>query len=301
MVKSVLYNLRYLLGNWLGVLLYLFFGKRKLLRGISEDNILSIYFHNPSVKVFEDVIKWLVKNKFNVLTPHEFRKFYNNKRCEAKRNVFISFDDAWLGNLDLIPVLEKYNIPVTLFVSTKAVEDGQIWLNIVRKQFANLDEKVKKGITVKDLKKISYAHGLALYSNAVKINDVRREIMTKQELIEFTKHVSVGSHTVTHPILTNCDPDDVTFELNESMKLLSNWGINLNGFFAYPNGSYGPEVIKGLEKSEYKYAFTTESQFVDLIKSKNNYAIPRICIPDGLGKYENLVRMSTVWTKIFKN
>lgn len=301
MVKSVLYKLRYLLGDCLGLLLYLFFGKRKLLRGISEDNILSIYFHNPSVEVFEDVIKWLVKHKFNVLTPHEFREFYNSKRCEAKRNVFISFDDAWLGNLDLIPVLKKYNIPITLFVPTKAIEDGEIWLNIVRKQFPNLDERVKKGIAVKDLKKISYAHGVALYNNAVTIDVVEREIMTKQDLIEFTEYVSVGSHTVTHPILTNCNPVDVMFELNESMRILEDWGIAHDYFFAYPNGSYNSNLIKCLEQSEYRYAFTTEPKFIDLKEENNNFSIPRICIPDNLGKYENLARMSTVWSKIFKN
>ena len=40
---------------------------------------------------------------------------------------------------------------------------------------------------------------------------------------------------------------------------------------------------------------------IDLLANENNYTIPRICIPDNLGKYENLARMSTVWSKFLKN
>ena len=44
-----------------------------------------------------------------------------------------------------------------------------------------------------------------------------------------------------------------------------------------------------------------EPKIIDLKEKQNNFAIPRICIPDGTNKYENLARMSTVWSKIFKD
>jgi hypothetical protein len=101
-------------------------------------------------------------------------------------------------------------------------------------------------------------------------------------------------------ILLNCNKEQVEFELENSEKILNEWGLEINSSFAYPNGSYNDKIIDTIKESNYKYAFTTQPQFVDLSKNEFKYKIPRICIPDNLGKFENLARMSTLWTKILK-
>ena len=300
-MKLVLKTIRRFLGNVLGYILFVLFGKKILLNKIDETKILSIYFHNPSVLVFEAIIKWFAKHDFNIIPIEKFQESFDKGKCNNVKTVFISFDDAWSGNLKLVPVLKKYNIPITLFVPIKPIEDGQIWLNIVRKQFSKIEEGLKVGISINDIKEIPYFHGQELYNSAVKMNTIKREIMTQQQLLEFSKVVSIGSHTVTHPILTNCTENIVKFELDKSEAILSEWGLNTNKSFAYPNGSYNVTTIGALKESKYEYAFTTNPQFVDLTANENNYTIPRICIPDNLGKYENLARMSTAWSKIFKN
>jgi peptidoglycan/xylan/chitin deacetylase (PgdA/CDA1 family) len=301
MIKFIVRKIRCFLGNVLGYVLYISLGRKILLNAIGETKVLSIYFHNPSILVFDTIIKWLIKYDFNIVSLEEFHEFFDKGKCEGSKTVFISFDDAWSGNLKLIPTLEKYNIPITLFVSTKAIEDGQIWLNIVREQFSKIDGNIKAGVNVNDIKKISYSRSQELYNSAVKANSIEREIMTQTELIEFSKFASIGSHTVTHPILTNCSEEVIKVELEKSQIILSEWGLNTNKTFAYPNGSYNEKVIDVLKESKYEYAFTTEPRFVNLTENVSNYEIPRICIPDGFGKYENLARMSTAWKKIFKN
>lgn len=300
-MKFIPINFRFLFGNILGYIFYIFSGKRKLIKKIDKSKVLSIYFHNPSVHVFESTIKWLLKHNYKIISIKDLKKYYKNGQCEVEKNAFISFDDAWSGNIYLLPILKKYNIPITLFVPIKAIEDGHIWLDTVRRQFANIDNELKNGISIKDLKKIPYEHGCSLYESAKKIDNSAREIMTKEQLIAYSKFTSIASHTITHPILTNCSKKIVEFELNQSYKVLNEWNLSTNQSIAYPNGSYNEETIKILKKSQYKYAFTTEPKFIDLSLKDNNYAIPRICIPNNLGLYENLARMSMVWSKFLKN
>lgn len=299
-MKSIPNNLRYHLGNVLGYIFYVFSGKKILLQKIDNSKVLSIYFHNPSVYVFESTIKWLLKHNYKIISIKQLKENFKKGQCEVEKNVFISFDDAWSGNINLLPILKKYNLPITLFVPIKALEDGHIWLNTVRRQFANIDNELKNGISIKDLKKISFEHGCNLYDFAKKTDNAHREIMTKEQLIAYSKFASIASHTITHPILTNCSKKIVEFELNQSYKVLNEWKLGTNESFAYPNGSYSEEIIKILKKSQYKYAFTTEPKFIDLSVKDNNYTVPRICIPDNLGKYENLARMSMVWSNFLK-
>ncbi len=301
MMEFILNKLRFFFGNVFGYILHVLIGKKILLREIDETKILSIYFHNPSVNVFETIIKWLVKYNFTIIPIEKVQKFFDEGRCKTVNSVFISFDDAWSNNLKLIPILQKYNIPITLFVPVQAIEDGDTWLNIVRNQFSNIEKELREGISVSDLKKIPYSKGLELYNSAKKTSEVERKVMTKQQLLEFSKHISIGSHSVTHPILTNCSSQIVKFELDKSKAILNEWGLNINKSLAYPNGDFNQETIELLKESEYHYAFTTEPKFIDLFLNQDKYSIPRICIPDNLGRFENLARMSTVWSKIFKN
>ena len=293
-------KIRFYFGNIFGYLIYLLLGKKILLNKINKTKILSIYFHNPSVSVFEKIIKWLVKYDFTIVSINQLQQILDGTKVNTNKTVFISFDDAWSENLKLIPILEKYNVPITLFVPTKAIEDGDLWLNIVRNGYSKIDESIKRGFSLKDLKNISYKYRQELYLATKNKSIITRRIMTKNELIKFSKYASIGSHTVNHPILSNCNNEQVKFELENSEKTLNDWGLEINRSFAYPNGSYNNKIIDIIKESNYKYAFTTQPQFVDLSKNEFNYEVPRICIPDNLGEYENLARMSTLWINILK-
>lgn len=300
MMKKIIDSLRKIAGNFIGFILFYTFGRKIIGSKFNNDKILSIYFHNPSCSVFEQVIKWLVENNFKIITIEKFQECYDKKECKNKHTAFITFDDAWAQNLNLLPILEKYNIPITLFVAVEPVLDGQIWLNTVRANLHRLDP-LKAKIVLSELKNMSFLETRKIYKACKDVSESKREIMTKEQLIAFSKKVTIGSHTISHPILTNCDDDIVLKELLSSEKILTNWGLNVNNIFAYPNGSVDDRVLSIIRKTNYKYAFTTEPSILNLNTSIDNFRIPRICIPDGFGKYENLARMSSAWSRFFKN
>ena len=290
-------SLRFHLGNIVGFLLYTFLARRCFINKLNNKKVLSIYFHNPSVKVFEFLVRSLIVNKFTIVSITELQKFLSYGETETSRTAFISFDDAWAGNLKLIPVLEKYNIPITLFAATKSIEDGELWLSVVRRAFPKISKEIRKELKPRDLKNLPFKSCEQLYQAAKMQIKIKRSIMTREQLIAFSKYVSFGSHTVNHPILPNCSKDQVNLELKESEKKKKKWGLTVNHCLAYPNGTYCSKTIDIIKNSTYKYAFTTEAKLIDLSKKYSSYKLPRTCIPDQMGNYENLARMMTFFPR----
>jgi len=77
-----------------------------------------------------------------------------------------------------------------------------------------------------------------------------------KEMEEFA--VEVGSHTVTHPILTTVEGDELHRELNESRRRLETALGHPVTLFCYPNGSYNERVRQAVADAGYQCAVTTK-------------------------------------------
>ena len=100
---------------------------------ILKNNILlPIYFHNPDKKLFEDTIVWLKRNGFKFLSFTEFLDVIKKEK-KIKGGVFISFDDGYEDNIiNVLPVLNKYNVPATFFIPAKCIEQGFFWWDLFK-------------------------------------------------------------------------------------------------------------------------------------------------------------------------
>lgn len=68
----------------------------------------------------------------------------------------------------------------------------------------------------------------------------------------------VGSHSLTHPILTNCDDDRLRRECEESRRHLEEALGGKVGTFCYPNGDHDARVVRAVQKAGFTAAVTTE-------------------------------------------
>ena len=71
--------------------------------------------------------------------------------------------------------------------------------------------------------------------------------------------IEMGSHTVSHPILTRISLDDVQLELEKSKQVIEGETKLLVSSFAYPNGQYSDfndAIVECVRKAGYKIAFT---------------------------------------------
>ena len=72
--------------------------------------------------------------------------------------------------------------------------------------------------------------------------------------------ITIGAHTVTHPILSRISEAQARFEVVEGKRLLEEKLGRSVGLFAYPNGGredIGPDVVALVKEAGYRAACTT--------------------------------------------
>ncbi len=252
-------------------------------------NVLSLYMHDPQPESFEDVIKWCKKKGYDFVHIDEITDYAKGKPLKHKKMVHFSFDDGWLTNKALIPVIEKYNVPITIFVPVEPLESGNFWWNYAYAKHKS-NEKVEEFKTYNEEKFNSEVNKI---KQEIKLD---REAVTFDELKEMSKHplINIQSHTYNHPILTNVNDRQLDFELSESKKFLSTLLDKEIDTFSYPNGSFGKREEDAVSK-HYKCGYTTEEKFVQ--QGSNIYRIPRTCLVDNY--WSNLSRIVGAW-KVLK-
>ena len=270
-----------LINSLLGCITYnLFYPFKK-----SKMNVLSLYFHDPQPESFEKIILWCKKKGYDFVNIDEITDYVKGEPLKHKKMVHFSFDDGWATNKALIPIIEKYNVPITIFVPVEPLESGNFWWNYAYAKHKSL-------AMVEEFKTYNEER---FNSEIGKIREeitLDREAVTFDELKEMSKHplINIQSHTYNHPILTNVNDRQLDFELSESKKYLSallNKEINT---FSYPNGSFGMREENAVSK-HYKCGYTTEEKFVQ--PGGNIFRIPRTCLVDNY--WSNLSRMTGAW------
>lgn len=74
----------------------------------------------------------------------------------------------------------------------------------------------------------------------------------------------IGSHGITHQILTMLEEREVAKEVSESKEDIERRLGRDTWAFSYPNGDHNKSVLDAIRESGYKLAFTTESGSVNL-------------------------------------
>lgn len=286
--------------NILAFLVSLFFivsGKvrRACKRAMKGDFILSIYFHNPSKKEFESIISWLIKRKFHFISLSDFEKIVAKSMPFPKGAVLVTVDDGWEPNeVNIAEVANRYQIPVGIFVSTEPVETGNAyWWSYGR-------EALKRGISkqsINELKKVANVDRLTAINRIKDQVPLSREAMTIGQIqrISQSDFITIGGHTHSHPVLTNCTDDEVREELALSKEKLTLWTNKEVKFFAYPNGDFSDREIGILKELNYKMGFANNAQYVTRGNLDQNFRIPRFGFLEGASFLENICRVVGVW------
>ena len=91
---------------------------------LDQKSIIPIFDHDPSPAYFDKYILWLLSKGFEFISMEELLIYLDGGKKPDKSKIWFTLDDGWRGNLKLLAVIEKYQIPVTLFIPTHAVETG---------------------------------------------------------------------------------------------------------------------------------------------------------------------------------
>jgi peptidoglycan/xylan/chitin deacetylase (PgdA/CDA1 family) len=116
--------------------------------------------------------------------------------------------------------------------------------------------------------------------------------MTAAQVAELaTRSHEIGSHTLTHPILTTMSSDEREDEIRGAKQLLEEWTHREVAGFCYPNGSFDERVARELREAGHEYACTTLAGRND--EHADRFALRRIDmtadrVSDGEGRFDTL-------------
>lgn len=263
-------------------------------------------FGKTSRKTFETHLTY-IKNHYRVLSLTEAVSHLNEGASLPSRSAVITVDDGYRDFYEFaFPVLERFSMPATLYAVTDFIDGADwIWTDkarfiLMRTDKAALDFGIGDKTfrcTLDDLESRLAAAG-RINSELKKLSDDKKN----EVLVEFSTAmnveipalppdefgpfnwdnaremekggVTIGSHTRSHPILTNVDADRLGAELQTSRSLIQNKLQKEEVHFCYPNGNVSPRERDAVEAAGYASAVTTEIRLCENIEDK--FLIPRI-------------------------
>lgn len=159
-----------------------------------------------------------------------------------KRYAVVTFDDANANIIaNALPELKSREIPVTVFVITDKLGRIPDWQNFM----ADFTEEDR--------------------------------IMTQEQLLTLpSRLVQLGSHTMTHVLLTSVDVEAARKEIEESRQKLERMVKLPVKTFSFPYGAYNGALLESCRAAGYERVFTTDP--VLALREPNEFAVGRVVV-----------------------
>jgi peptidoglycan/xylan/chitin deacetylase (PgdA/CDA1 family) len=140
----------------------------------------------------------------------------------GSRCVSITFDDGLLSFVDhALPELRARRIPATLFVVAGRLGQRPDWAGSADEPYGE------------------------------------ERLLSSAQVREIADDVLIGSHSVSHPRLTELNANEARRELAESRAALEEMLGREIATFSFPYGAFGPHLIDGCREAGYRRVFTT--------------------------------------------
>jgi peptidoglycan/xylan/chitin deacetylase (PgdA/CDA1 family) len=219
-------------------------------------NVLDAWAHQLAVtpRAFERQLAALVRRGFHPIRAAEVLR-------RPRRGLHVTFDDAYRGVLNAVPVLERLGLHATVFVSTSFADEGG------------------RPLDVPEL-----ADDVARHPDHLRT-------LTWDELRGLVERgVEIGSHTVGHPHLPGLADAELTRELTESRRRVEDELGRPCPFLAYPYGEHDARVQAAVGRAGYEAAFALWPGS----SPTNRFALPRVDIYRGDSLVRAMVKTSFV-------
>ena len=223
-----------------------------------------------------------LKRNFAVVPLTRIVEKVADPMAKPLQEIALTFDDGLKNHITIVyPILRQLELPATFFVCPGLIETGEWqWPNEViarlelltqseRQEFSKRNGfsrtepmwivELMKSLTTKERKIVQNSLRIETASFVLsKEQEIMSQPMTWEDLRSLdSKLITIGSHTMTHPILTTVEESEMRFEITESRRILEERLKRSIDFFCYPNGSFDGNVVEFVRKS-YVAAVTAE-------------------------------------------
>jgi peptidoglycan/xylan/chitin deacetylase (PgdA/CDA1 family) len=233
-----------------------------------------------------------LKEHYTLVPLSRVAAHYAGREKLPERAACVTIDDGFRDAYELaFPLLQRHGAPATLFVITDFL-DGRAWMWTDKMRHVALSTKAERlstevggrsfdlrlagrdsrlsaaGRLNSELKRlaprareeaieaVAAAHGVQLSAAPpAEFGPVTWEQAREMD----AAGLEIGSHTVSHPILTTTGDDELRRELRESRARIEEELGRTVDLFCYPNGSFDERVRRETEQAGYACAVTTRS------------------------------------------
>ena len=259
-------------------------------------------------KEFKLCIEYYLKNNYTFVSLDELSNILFSKKINNEKLVVFTFDDGYSDILKYAcPLMEKYNIPFTLNITT-GIPDRTIvlWWYLLEDLLLNQDEiyfkmlnkeyyykcktNLEKFITFRKLRgvilrsdeedyllklqRIFEPFSIDLYKKTEELG------MNWDQIIAISKNpnVTIGAHSVNHLALNKISQKALEKEMMDSARRIEEKIGKKVEHFCYPFGraENGPREFEAAKACGFKTATTTRIANVFLEHSDHLCCLPRI-------------------------
>jgi len=298
------------------------------MRGSRLNQKVVVLMYHEIAEDSDDIEAWTVVKKsefirqmeylsahFDILSTEEaLERMRSGHNLSKKPAAVITFDDGYSGNNRvLLPIVRSMDLPVTVFVASKAIEDGILYwydriINALQggapialdlKRFARGAYRINRcrgaenwreiERLLSDLKALDPRARVAavetILAGLAHPKDMPYSLrsLSHEELVEMSgcPLMTIGAHSHCHNILTQLSGEEVGESVKTSKDLLEEWTGYRMRYFSYPNGNFDDGVVDIIRDLGFECAFTAVSR--PWSREDSVFTIPRI----GIGRYDS--------------
>jgi peptidoglycan/xylan/chitin deacetylase (PgdA/CDA1 family) len=237
-----------------------------------------LYYHSVSdapiraavaPAAFERQMQYLSRSPYRLLALGDAVRQLLAQGTLPPDSLAVTLDDGFADNYEqAFPLLSRYRIPATIFLTVGYIGTGRL-------PTLSRTEHVPRPLDWAQVREM-HAHG-----------------------VEF------GSHTMTHPMLSEVSLDEARRELVDSRRVLEDRLGAPAGLFCYPRGDFSEPVKQAVREAGYVAACSTlpglNGRHPDLFALRRTYVSRRDTIEEfakrTAGAYDLLQRGLTAWRR----
>ena len=252
---------------------------------VNDDN--DPFFPAITTELFERQMQYISRH-YSVVSLADLVRHLNDGPVETV--VAITFDDGYRDNyLGAYPILKKYGLPATIFLTTGSIDSSEpMWfeqllqaLKETPREHVDIEIDLPRRLWLRTPAERLAANGqifnlLKPLPDADRRNGIRHVLAQLQassdgertgkmltwDDVRLMKQngIDFGGHTVTHPFLSKLQGDQVTWEVSECKRRIEEELQEPVRHFAYPNGreeDFGAWNKRLIRDAGYDAAVTT--------------------------------------------
>jgi peptidoglycan/xylan/chitin deacetylase (PgdA/CDA1 family) len=210
----------------------------------------------------------IIRNGFHPVSSWQVVKALEAGMSLPERAVWVTFDDADPSVIEVaLPILDRYDIPSTMFVCPGVVDtDDPYWWQVLERfvleglpypshlPVEDDSEALRLLKSVDDdMRRDAIAEMTAMMADAGIV--LRHRQVSTEELQRYVRHGgTIGNHTWDHPCLNHCDVEEQQHQVIEAHQWLRERFPSQPPLFAYPNGNWARPTQQTLAELGYQLA-----------------------------------------------